>query len=637
LGGSYYTRISLADIDNDGDLDMFYGGGDCGSLVYFENVGTSQEPLFQLAFEVFPGLENISLFGGTVDVDFGDLDADGDLDAAHSRDLDRGGEIRWNDGTPEEPYFVWRYPLGPLSGQSSVTLIDIDADGDLDYFSGHGSRGFEMCFAENIGTIEVPDFEQSFCYYQDLDFGGTFNFDMGDVDEDGDFDLLVCKVGGDIGFYENIGTPSEPNFVLTTDDFLPDREYNDWLETPELADIDGDGDLDLFLAGAYAHLFYFENLGIDHNPQFILRSDTSYFYTIPPMWESWLSNSVDIDGDGDDDIMPGHNLFLNESSSGDIKFRRVDDVIPFVVGSFADLDGDGDFDYMIPSGTYTVGYYENIGDSTWPIWDSFRELFPTDGRIYHVWTVTSGDVDNDGDYDLLVAHENNRGLSLYRNDGSPYVYDFVYAGELNLPEWQFRSSFDALLEDIDADGDLDLLIGERRLNEYTDVRLMFYRNDGTLEEPAWTHVSDDFQNVIQDHRNGNVVPCLSDVDNDGDKDLVTTNNSIGLQLFLNPLDPTDVSYDSGNDTHRELSLKASIRPNPFNSRTMIRFSLPHESNVMIKIYDVLGRKIATVFDDDLPLGTHQITWKAAGVSSGVYFCRILAGELQDTKKMLLLR
>ena len=55
LGGSFYTKISLADIDNDGDLDMFYGGGDCGTLVYFENTGTAQVPIFTLRYDESTG------------------------------------------------------------------------------------------------------------------------------------------------------------------------------------------------------------------------------------------------------------------------------------------------------------------------------------------------------------------------------------------------------------------------------------------------------------------------------------------------------------------------------------------------------------------------------------------------------
>lgn len=638
LGGSYYTRISLADIDNDGDLDMFYGGGDCGSLVYFENVGNAQEPIFELRYEKFPNLTHPTIFGGIADVDFADTDADGDLDAAFASDLDFGGFLYWNDGNAYEPNFIYRDPYGPLQGQSSVTLIDIDADGDYDYFSGHGNRDRLIYFAENIGTSEVPIWEHRTYYYQDLDLGNTFNFDFGDIDQDGDYDLLACKIGGNVGFYENIGTPSEASFILATDDFLPDRDSNDWLETPEFADIDGDGDLDLFLAGAYAHLYYFENLGVGHNPQFVQRSDTSYFYVIPRMGGAWLGNSVDIDADGDDDLAPGFSLFLNESSQGEIKFSRIDNVIPFVSGSFADLDADNDYDFMIPAGAYTVGYYENVGDSTWPVWDSFRELFPSDGHLYHVWSVTSGDLDNDGDYDLLVAHENSTRLSRYRNDGTPESYDFVYAGELYLPEWEFHGAFDALLDDIDNDGDLDLLIGETRINIYTQVRLIFYQNDGTPEEPSWAFITDDFQYVVRDHRHENIAPCLTDVDKDGDKDLVVTNNNIGMQLFLNPLNATDID-ENEQDAPEILPdfIALSCYPNPFNSTVRITLSIDKPSNIDLSVYNLLGQRIASVYKGFKPEGTHQLDWEPADLGAGIYFLKLSTGRHSRSVKILYLK
>lgn len=638
LGGSYFTRISLEDIDNDGDLDMFYGGGDCGSLVYFENVGNAQEPVFEFRYEEFPGLENAPVgYGGTVDVDFADLDDDRDLDAAYSAELDLGGSLSWNDGTPEEPYFIFRYPLGPLQGQSNVTLVDIDGDSDYDYFSGYGYRERQMYFAENVGSAEVPQFEHQTYHYQDIDFGLPFNFDFGDIDEDGDYDLIVCKHGGNVGYYENTGTPTEPNFVLVNDDFLPDRDTTDWMETPELADIDGDGDLDLFLAGAFAHLYYFENLGVSENPQFVERYDTTFFYVIPHTGGTWLGNSVDIDGDGDDDLAPGITLFLNESMGGQIRFARVDNALPFVAGTFADMDADGDYDYIIPAGAYALGYYENLGDSSWPEWDTRRELFPPDGRLYYIFSVTAGDLDNDGDLDLLVGHEHSTRPSYYRNDGSPETYDFVYDGELYLPEWEFRGAFDALLDDIDDDGDLDLLVGDIR-NSLTDpIRFIFYLNEGTPEQPSWTFVTDDFQNVVSDHRNGSMGPCLSDVDNDGDKDLIFSAH-LGLMLFLNPSDPTDID-EKGQDALEILPhfIALSCYPNPFNNTVRITFSIDNPSDIDLSVYNLLGQRVASIFKGFRLGGEHRLEWEPVNLAAGIYFLKLSTGHHSRSVKILYLK
>ena len=603
LGGSYFTRISLADIDSDGDLDMFYGGGDCGTLVFFENVGSPQTPFFEFRLEEFRGLRHPSIYGGAADVDFADLDGDGDLDAAFSDKLEAGGMVLWNDGDSINPNFVYRYPLGPLDGQSNVTLVDIDNDGDMDYFSGAGFRDFEIYFAENTGTIYEPNYVMVTRYYQNLSFFGGFNFDFGDLDLDGDYDLIVCKYLGTISYYENTGTPSSAQFTLITDNLLPYRDTTDWWETPELADIDADGDLDLFLAGEYAHLFYFENQGIGAFPQFEQIYDTLFFYLIPRQGGTALNNSVDLDGDGDDDLTPGTSLFLNESTNDEIKYSRIDHVLPFTVGSFVDIDADGDYDYLTPGGHSTIGYYENINDSTWPIWSNRMDLFPPDGRLQDIFTVNAGDIDADGDYDILVGHANSQQVDLYKNIGTPAVYDFNYNGYLNLPQWEYHGAFTCLLEDIDNDNDLDLFIGDKRNSDTLQLRLLFYRNDGTPLQHSFTFITEDFQNIITDHRNGNMGPSFSDVDKDGDRDLVSPVH-LGLMLYLNPDIQTDVRDDNPEaSTLPRKPFTIQCYPNPFNSAVTISIGNASTVDIIIEIYDILGR-----FRESLKINDNSAIW-----------------------------
>ncbi len=640
LGGAYWTRISLADIDGDGDLDMFYGGGTTGSLTYFENVGNYQEPDFELRYEEFPGLKHPSIHGETADADFADMDADGDMDAAFAAEIDFGGFLYWNDGTVQEPQFTYREPVGPLQGQSNVTLLDIDADGDFDYFSGQGYRDRQMYFAENVGSPQVPEFEVRTYFYQDLDFGVPFNFDFGDIDEDGDFDLLVCKHGGNIGYYENTGSPEQAEFVIVTDDFLPDRDTTDWMETPELADIDGDGDLDLFLAGAYAHLFYFENLGVGADPQFVERSDTSYFYVFPFTGGSLISNSVDIDGDGDEDFDPGRSLLLNEGAWGEIRYSRYDNVMPFMHGWAADMDNDGDYDYLTSASGNFTGYFENVGDASWPIWDSMRQLFSPDGRLENVWGVATGDLDNDGDQDLLVGDAGvSNGLAYYRNDGTPENYDFNFVQENYPPGLGHLVIMGIAFGDIDNDDDLDLVLSDRSILEGNDppVRLVFYRNDGTPEIPSWTFVTNDFQNIIRDHRNGNVAVCLSDVDRDGDKDLLLSVN-LGLQLFLNPLVETAVEDDHQNNVGSLPAIsQLGCYPKPFNSTVLITLRIREESHIDLSAYNLLGQQVASILKGRIPEGTHRIQWEPENLAAGVYFLRATAGQYSKSIKVLYLR
>jgi hypothetical protein len=78
-------------------------------------------------------------------------------------------------------------------------------------------------------------------------------------------------------------------------------------------------------------------------------------------------------------------------------------------------------------------------------------------------------------------------------------------------------------------------------------------------------------------------------------------------------------------------------PNPFNAQTTIAYDLTFSSNVTLSIFDITGRKIETLFDGSQNAGPHQIIWIANDYSSGVYFYRIQAGNLNQTKRALLLK
>ncbi len=78
-------------------------------------------------------------------------------------------------------------------------------------------------------------------------------------------------------------------------------------------------------------------------------------------------------------------------------------------------------------------------------------------------------------------------------------------------------------------------------------------------------------------------------------------------------------------------------PNPFNARTAIRFSLPKSQNVELTVYDLLGRQIEVLIDDYRDVGVHAITFDASSLSSGVYFYRLRAGYVVETRRMVLLK
>ena len=78
-------------------------------------------------------------------------------------------------------------------------------------------------------------------------------------------------------------------------------------------------------------------------------------------------------------------------------------------------------------------------------------------------------------------------------------------------------------------------------------------------------------------------------------------------------------------------------PNPFNPSTKMNFSIPQSENVMLKIYDVLGRQITTLVNEEKPAGNYTVEFDGSNLPSGVYFYQIHAGDFIETKKMLLLK
>lgn len=78
-------------------------------------------------------------------------------------------------------------------------------------------------------------------------------------------------------------------------------------------------------------------------------------------------------------------------------------------------------------------------------------------------------------------------------------------------------------------------------------------------------------------------------------------------------------------------------PNPFNPSTTIKWQLPKTGLVTLKIYDVLGREVTILVNEELNAGNHETVFDASRFSSGVYFYQIKAGEYINTKKMILLK
>ena len=99
---------------------------------------------------------------------------------------------------------------------------------------------------------------------------------------------------------------------------------------------------------------------------------------------------------------------------------------------------------------------------------------------------------------------------------------------------------------------------------------------------------------------------------------------------------TSVEYNAGSEVPTNYSLSQNY-PNPFNPATTISFSIPQTGIVTVKIFNVLGQEVATLLNNELSVGTHNINFDASMLSSGIYMYTIQAGDFVATKKMMLMK
>ncbi|MBR9921530.1 MAG: T9SS type A sorting domain-containing protein [Bacteroidetes bacterium] len=263
----FANGFDLADPDGDGDLDLFLYYQEGNQIIFYENKPVNGLPNFSSntinPFNLLVPEPDFLTFHSFV---LEDIDGDNDVDILMG-DLLRPFVLIENIGTPNTPEFA-----APVSNDFFLedcslrphAFGDVDFDGDLDvlttvYLGGDASK---ICLVQNDGSATNPDFllpgDLSYLGEGDINLG---NGDFADFDQDGDADYLHSEVDGNLSYHENISSGDEIAFA--------EAQINLWgfeksainNSTPRLADVDGDGDLDYFELDLFTgELFYRENL-----------------------------------------------------------------------------------------------------------------------------------------------------------------------------------------------------------------------------------------------------------------------------------------------------------------------------------------------------------------------------------------
>ena len=455
-----------------------------------------------------------------------DLNGDGKTDLLFSD----------NNHTPEIPrlflnqgsHFVAELLGAPPVNWGAATLFDIDNDGDIDIYESGGPR-----LLRNEGTGNFVDVTATHFPIPAPTFGQA---EATDIDGDGDLDLLlpfgrIIRNDGQ-GVFDDVTATN----MITSGFAIEERLA--------VADFDGDGDQDFVIMSGLHRNDGHGVFTIDPN------ANASHLYGEMP-------TACDVDMDGDIDVLLSSGRDLRNDGTGNfieapnfLPPAPPNQTPPWTIEGFADVNGDGAIDVLLspysPSpNTPHPAWAANDGQGTF-LFAQAQEL-PTQHTIWH--NLSAADVDDDGDNDLISINRNasvSSPAAVLYNDGSGTFYNATHLGSLNAVR-----TYGRFVTDFDNDGDDDIVAGAvLQRNDGTGnltnepfpygmyaVAFADFNDDGVLDalggDSVW--IGQGGMNFVQ---GPDLLPSsesirdevVTDLDGDGDLDLVVLSGSYGQQV-----------------------------------------------------------------------------------------------------------
>ncbi len=705
-GGINFPSVNAVDVNGDGRKDIFmYDKFNSKVSVFLNNGSTNYELAWNYspdyAFK-FPQINQWVLMY--------DYNCDGREDiftlspialsamAVYRNDYTPGTGLQWTlvDDYLDESFMSLRQNIF-VSGVSLPGLSDVDGDGDMDIVGYNSFPDARFIFHKNYskedyGNCDSLDFKyETGCW-------GNFALLVGGANEVGCFNC-PCREGRP---HEANPDYAEPKYEQS--EAAP---MDDTVSGMLLIDIDGDNDKDMLIGDVASHNSLLVVNGGTNVSANMLSQDTVFpSYDVSADFDGFHSHSyIDINNDGNRDLLvyPNSNenyqgmwYYRNDNTDAHPIFEFTDRAFlqksMIEVGENSspilyDYDNDGLLDLMIGFDEFVnatsrntgIRYYKNVGTATSPAF----ELIDSDVATISQFNFTSpiypafGDLDGDGDKDMVIGNEDGR-LAYFVNNGGPgnvsnfafvaFNYMSIDVGKYSTPQ----------IFDLNNDGLNDLIIGEQNglINYYKNVGSVssaFFAAPPTndtlgciiIQAPQTT---DGFtvpfmydslgskrllvanQNGLilsYDGIDGNISGCFhfkgnaidssestrikfnitvsgGDLNADGLTDLVIGQSSGGVEVRY--------QSNSGIGIPEVPKTKPSIviSPNPVSDKMNLRFfNLSAGSKSVLRLYNITGELIMTT-----ELRSMEAQLDLSSLSNGIYMVQLISGENSVSRKII---
>ncbi|QQS37524.1 MAG: VCBS repeat-containing protein [Ignavibacteriales bacterium] len=612
---------------------------------------------------------------------WGDYDGDGDLDLA-------AGCYFSNSFPPINDYetMIFRNDGGVLDtlpawistderSTTDVKFADVNKDGLVDLLAANGNEGYVpsvIYMNSQTGLETTPSWISN-------DAAWTVGAAFHDVDGDGDLDLAFANQGNSVIptkpiqiFFNNNGVLSNTPGYSSADEMITN--------TVAFADMDNNSVRDSMMTlitsvpSSVLHLQLTNIVKIDS-----IRINgvitTNYCYDA---LNGWVSFGMNIDPG---DMIEMRFKYMTKGDMAACKWVNYQSGIYFnsngvmstlpgwTVGNtisqkgcaWADYDNDGYLDLALGGSGNSTVIYKNINGvmSSSPVWSSASTSTSSQDLIW-------GDVNRDGFPDLAVVHFGNRRTEIFMNDNGVIE---------TTPSWTYiaSSSSNAIaFGDVNGDGFLDLAIGTARepvmvfINtsvipvELTSFSLEVNGSDVTLHWQTSSEINNsgfeiERKNLSSDRwdRIGfvNGYGTTTQVHNYSYPDLELQQGKYQYRLKQIDLDGT---FKYSHTVNVEIAPVNIFKlqqnyPNPFNPSTIISYSIPSVATreasslrVVLRVFDILGREVAELVNEEKSSGQYEAVFNAEGLSSGIYMYSLAVqsnGEtlFRQSKQMILIK